>query len=223
MFTSNKDSNIFAILGPTNTGKTYFAFERLLAYQSGIFGFPLRLLARENYDKALKIVGIDSVALITGEEKILPRYPKYFFCTVESMPTDFDTECVAIDEVQLSSDYERGHIFTDRILNFRGSVETILLGSLTIKNILKKLFPNIKIRTRDRFSKLSFSKKHNIAKLKSRSAIIAFNVNNIYETYESLIEQGGQSLNPPIEVTKGKTVCYLQDPFGNWIELIEMS
>ena len=136
MYTVNKDSNIFAILGPTNTGKTYLAFERLLAYQSGIFGFPLRLLARENYDKAVKIVGIDRVALITGEEKILPNNPKYFFCTVESMPTNLDVECVAIDEVQLSSDYERGHIFTDRILNFRGSIETILLGSLTIKSVL---------------------------------------------------------------------------------------
>ena len=140
MLTSKKNSNLFAILGPTNTGKTYFAFERLLAYQSGIFGFPLRLLARENYDKAINLVGSDKVALITGEEKILPKNPKYFFCTVESMPTNFDAECVAIDEVQLTSDYERGHIFNDRILNYRGSIETILLGSLTIKNILKKYF-----------------------------------------------------------------------------------
>ena len=137
MITSNKDSNLFAILGPTNTGKTYFAFERLLAYQSGIFGFPLRLLARENYDKAVKIVGAERAALITGEEKILPENPKYFFCTVESMPTNLNVEFVAIDEVQLSSDYERGHIFTDKIINFRGSIETILLGSLTIKNISK--------------------------------------------------------------------------------------
>ena len=120
-------------------GVPNFAFERLLAYQSGIFGFPLRLLARENYDKAIKIIGKERVALITGEEKIFPPNPKYFFCTVESMPTNFNAECVAIDEVQLSSDYERGHIFTDKILNFRGSVETILLGSLTIKYILKKL------------------------------------------------------------------------------------
>ena len=220
MFTSNKDSNIFAILGPTNTGKTYFAFERLLAYQSGIFGFPLRLLARENYDKALKIVGIDSVALITGEEKILPRYPKYFFCTVESMPTNFDAECVAIDEVQLSSDYERGHIFTDRILNFRGSIETILLGSLTIKSILKKLFPNIKIRTRDRFSKLSFSKKHNIAKLKPRSAVIAFNVSKVYQIAEALRSlKGGAAVvlgslsprtrNAQVDIYENNNVNYL--------------
>ena len=220
MLTFKKDSNLSAILGPTNTGKTYFAFERLLAYQSGIFGFPLRLLARENYDKAVKIVGTDRAALITGEEKILPSNPKYFFCTVESMPTNLDAECVAIDEVQLSSDYERGHIFTDRILNYRGSVETILLGSLTIKNVLKKLFPNIKIQTRDRFSKLSFTKKHNIAKLKSRSAIIAFNVNKVYEIAETLRSlKGGAAVvlgslsprtrNAQVDIYENKNVDYL--------------
>ena len=110
MVTSNNNSSLYAILGPTNTGKTYYAFERLLAYQSGIFGFPLRLLARENYDKAVKIVGRERVALITGEEKILPKSPKYFFCTVESMPSSHTVECIAIDEVQLSSDYERGYL-----------------------------------------------------------------------------------------------------------------
>jgi len=220
MYNSNKDSNIFAILGPTNTGKTYLAFERLLAYQSGIFGFPLRLLARENYDKAVKIIGIDRVALITGEEKILPNNPKFFFCTVESMPTNLDVECVAIDEVQLSSDYERGHIFTDRILNFRGSIETILLGSLTIKNVLKKIFPNIKIQTRDRFSKLSFSKKYNISKLKPRSAIIAFNANRVYEIAEALRSiKGGavvvlgslspRTRNAQVEIYENKKVDYL--------------
>ena len=148
--------NLLAILGPTNTGKTYFAFERLISYQSGIFGFPLRLLARENYDKAIAKLGINKVALITGEEKILPSEAKYFFCTVESMPLNIEVECVAIDEVQLAADYERGHIFTDRILNLRGTYETIFLGSTTIEKILLRLFPNIKIETRDRFSKLSF-------------------------------------------------------------------
>ena len=154
-----KDSNIFAILGPTNTGKTYLAFERLIAYKSGIFGFPLRLLARENYDKAVKKIGVDKVALITGEEKIYSKDSKYFFCTIESMPMDIDVECVALDEIQLAADYERGHIFTDRILHSRGSLETIFLGSLTIKKTLEKLFPKIKIESRDRFSKLSFEKK----------------------------------------------------------------
>ena len=117
--------NISAILGPTNTGKTFLAFEKLFSYSSGLFGFPLRLLARENYDKAIKKVGINKVALITGEEKIIPKEAKYFFCTVESMPTNKQVDCVVIDEVQLASDYERGHIFTDRILNLRGVHETI--------------------------------------------------------------------------------------------------
>ena len=134
----HKIDNISAILGPTNTGKTYLAFEKLFTYSSGIFGFPLRLLARENYDKAIKKVGINSVALITGEEKIVPKEAKYFFCTVESMPTDKTVDCVIVDEVQLAADYERGHIFTDRILNLRGMHETIFLGSLTIQNILRQ-------------------------------------------------------------------------------------
>ena len=141
----NKDENLLAILGPTNTGKTFIAFEKLLSYSSGIFGFPLRLLARENYDKAVKRVGINNVALITGEEKIFPKEAKYFFCTVESMPKDISVDCVIIDEIQLAADYERGHIFTDRILNLKGNFQTIYLGSLTIENILKKIYPNIVI------------------------------------------------------------------------------
>ena len=145
MVTSNNNSSLYAILGPTNTGKTYYAFERLLAYQSGIFGFPLRLLARENYDKAARRLGSNNVALITGEEKILPSEAKYFFCTVESMPTSKLVDFIAIDEIQLTSDFERGHIFTERILKLRGNFETIFLGARTIEKILKKLFSNIKI------------------------------------------------------------------------------
>ena len=155
--------NLLAILGPTNTGKTYFAFERLTSYQSGIFGFPLRLLARENYDKAIAKLGINKVALITGEEKILPSEAKFFFCTVESMPLNIEVECIAIDEVQLAADYERGHIFTDRILHLRGTYETMFLGSTTIQKILLRLFPNIKIKTRERFSRLSFLPKRNLS------------------------------------------------------------
>ena len=136
---SNEDENVLAILGPTNTGKTYTAFEKLFSYSSGIFGFPLRLLARENYDKAVKRIGLNNVALITGEEKILPKEAKYFFCTVESMPNNISVECVIIDEIQLAADYERGHIFTDRILNLKGIYQTIFLGSLNIENIIKNL------------------------------------------------------------------------------------
>ena len=220
MLIEKKDSNLFAVLGPTNTGKTYLAFDRLLSYQTGIFGFPLRLLARENYDKAVNKVGVDKVALLTGEEKIFPKNAKYFFCTVESMPLNMEVQCIAIDEVQLASDYERGHIFTDRILNLRGSMETILLGSTTVKNILIKLFPKIKIETRDRYSKLSFSKKENIAKLRPRSAVIAFNVNKVYEIAERLRSyKGGAAVvlgslsprtrNAQVEVYENKNVDYL--------------
>ena len=122
----NENENIVFVLGPTNTGKTYTAFEKLLSYSSGIFGFPLRLLARENYDKAVKRIGLNKVALITGEEKIYPNEAKYFFCTVESMPKNISVDCVIIDEVQLAADYERGHIFTDRILNLRGNFQHVV-------------------------------------------------------------------------------------------------
>ena len=214
------DHNLLAILGPTNTGKTYLAFERLIAHQSGIFGFPLRLLARENYDKAVSKLGLHKVALITGEEKILPKEAKYFFCTVESMPLNIEVECVAIDEVQLAADYERGHIFTDRILHLRGTFETIFLGSTTIGKILLKLFPLIKIEKRDRFSKLSFSSKRNLSKLNPRSAIIAFNINSVYELAESLrTHKGGAAVvlgslsprtrNAQVEVYEDKKVDYL--------------
>ncbi len=212
--------NLLAVLGPTNTGKTYFAFERLISYKSGIFGFPLRLLARENYDKAIEKLGIHKVALITGEEKILPKEAKYFFCTVESMPLNIEVECIVIDEVQLAADYERGHIFTDRILQLRGLYETIFLGSTTIQKILLKLFPNIKIETRDRFSKLSFLPKKNLSKLIPRSAIIAFNINKVYEIAEILRKHKGGaavvlgSLSPrtrsaQVQVYEDKKVDYL--------------
>ena len=212
--------NLLAILGPTNTGKTHFAFERLTSYQSGIFGFPLRLLARENYDKAIAKLGVNKVALITGEEKILPSEAKYFFCTVESMPLNIVAECIAIDEVQLAADYERGHIFTDRILHLRGTYETMFLGSTTIKKILLKLFPNIKIETRERFSRLSFLPKRNLSKLKPRSAVIAFNINKIYEIAETLRKHKGgaavvlgslspRTRNAQVQIYEDKKVDYL--------------
>ena len=122
---SNSDENLLAILGPTNTGKTYTAFEKLFSYSSGIFGFPLRLLARENYDKAVKKIGLSNVALITGEEKIIPSSASYFVCTVESMPKDKVVDFIAIDEIQMCSDRERGHIFTERMLESRGTKMTM--------------------------------------------------------------------------------------------------
>ena len=214
------DGNLVAILGPTNTGKTYLAFERLMTFKSGIFGFPLRLLARENYDKAVKKIGINYVALITGEEKIIPKEAKYFFCTVESIPKNLNVECVAIDEIQLAADYERGHIFTEHLLNTRGDFETIFLGSLTIKSLLLKIFPYIKIELRERFSKLSFLSNKNFSKLKPRSAIIAFNINNVYEIAENLrSHRGGAAVvlgslsprtrNAQVEIYEEKKVDYL--------------
>ncbi len=217
---NDQNDNLSAILGPTNTGKTFTAFEKLFSYSSGIFGFPLRLLARENYDKAVKRVGINNVALITGEEKILPNEAKYFFCTVESMPINKNVECVIIDEVQLAADYERGHIFTDRILNLRGYYETIFLGSTTIKNILKNLFPNINIEYKKRLSTLSYLSNKNLSKLNPRSAIIAFNINKVYEIAENIrIHKGGAAVvlgslsprtrNAQVEIYENKNVDYL--------------
>ncbi len=217
---SNEDENLLAILGPTNTGKTYTAFEKLLSYSSGIFGFPLRLLARENYDKAVKRIGLNKVALITGEEKILPKEAKYYFCTVESMPNNISVDCVIIDEIQLAADYERGHIFTDRILNLRGIYQTIFLGSLNIEKIIKKIFPNIIIEKKNRFSQLSFLRKQNFSKLEPRSAIIAFNINKVYEIAENIrTHKGGTAVvlgslsprtrNAQVEVYENKNVDYL--------------
>ena len=212
--------NFKAILGPTNTGKTYYAFERMISYKSGIFGFPLRLLARENYDRALQKIDKKYIALITGEEKIIPEEASYFFCTVESMPIEKSVEFVAIDEIQLISDFERGHIFTDRMLNLRGNFETLLLGSLTVEKILKKLFPKIKIDYMERFSKLTYSKRKNISKTKPRSALIAFNLNEVYSIAETLRSQKGgaavvlgalspRTRNYQVEMYENKKVDYL--------------
>ena len=132
-------NKITAVLGPTNTGKTYLAIETMLSFESGMIGFPLRLLAREVYDKVIKKENVDKVALITGEEKIIPPDAKYFLCTVESMPIDKNLDFVGIDEIQMCSDHERGHIFTDRLLNMRGNKLTMFMGSNTIKNIISKL------------------------------------------------------------------------------------
>ena len=217
---SNDYENLLAILGPTNTGKTFTAFEKLFSYSSGIFGFPLRLLARENYDKAVKRIGLSNVALITGEEKILPKEARYFFCTVESMPNNLSVECVIIDEIQLAADYERGHIFTDRILNLRGNFQTIFLGSLNIENILKKIYPKISIEKKNRFSQLTFLRKQNFSKLEPRSAIIAFNINKVYEIAENIrTHKGGTAVvlgslsprtrNAQVEVYENNNVDYL--------------
>src|SRR6201996_6451856 len=150
-------SRVVAVLGPTNTGKTHLALERMLGHRTGMIGFPLRLLARENYDKISKLKGRNAVALITGEEKIIPPYAQWFVCTVESMPLDRQVDFLAIDEIQLCGDAERGHIFTDRLLNARGRYETMFLGSDTIKPLLRKLVPEAELVSRPRFSTLTYT------------------------------------------------------------------
>ena len=183
--------NIIAVLGPTNTGKTHFAIERMLQFESGIIGFPLRLLAREVYEKCIQKVGAEKVALITGEEKIIPPYADYFLCTVESMPLDINAEFVAIDEIQMCADPERGHIFTDRLLNMRGDKLTMFLGSNIMQNIIQKFVPEVEFIFKERFSKLSYSGHKKISRLPGRTAIIAFSVDEVYALAEFVRRQRG--------------------------------
>src|SRR5438128_5240176 len=148
---------LVAVLGPTNTGKTHYAIERMLDHQSGMIGFPLRLLARENYDRIVKLRGARAVALITGEEKILPPNPSYFVCTVEAMPLDREVEFLAIDEIQLCADPERGHVFTHRLLHARGRSETMFMGAATAAPLIRRLCRDVEIQSRERFSQLLYS------------------------------------------------------------------
>ena len=182
---------ITAVLGPTNTGKTHLAVETMLGYESGIIGFPLRLLAREVFDKCINKVGAEKVALITGEEKIIPKYPKYFICTVESMPQDIIVDFVAIDEIQMCTDRERGHIFTDRLLNARGEKLTMLLGSHIMKPIISSLISDIEFVARERYSKLSYSGYKKISRLNPKTALIAFSVDEVYAIAELVRRQKG--------------------------------
>ncbi len=182
---------ITALLGPTNTGKTWYAIDRMLSYGNGVIGFPLRLLARENYDRVAKIKGASRVALITGEEKILPPKACYFLCTVEAMPTEREFEFLAIDEIQLCGDAERGHIFTDRLLRARGKAETMFMGSDTMKPLIARLVPEAEFNTRDRFSKLAYSGFRKLGRLPPRSAVVAFSVNDVYNIAELIRRQRG--------------------------------
>ncbi len=182
---------ISAFLGPTNTGKTFTAIQNLYKYNSGVIGFPLRLLARENYERAKKTFDNNSVALITGEEKIIPKNARYFFCTVESIPENTNFEFVAIDEVQMASDYDRGYIFTEKILNMKGSKETLFLGSQSMENILREIYPNIIVHKKPRLSKLSFIGYKNLTRLPKRSAIIAFSQVDVYEIANKIKQTHG--------------------------------
>src|SRR6266851_2062666 len=182
---------LVAVLGPTNTGKTHLAIERMLGHRSGMIGFPLRLLARENYDRVVRLRGARSVALITGEEKILPPNPSYFVCTVESMPLDRSVEFLAVDEIQLCADPERGHVFTARLLHARGRHETMFLGADTIRPLLRHLVPEAEYVSRPRFSTLTYSGARKVTRLPARSAIVAFAAADVFALAELVRRQRG--------------------------------
>ncbi len=184
-------NKITAVLGPTNTGKTHLAIETMLSFDNGMIGFPLRLLAREVYDKVINKVGQNKVALITGEEKIIPPDAKYFLCTVESMPIDKSLDFVGVDEIQMCADHERGHIFTDRLLNMRGSKLTMLMGSNTIKNIISKLDGDIEFINRNRLSKLTYTGHKKISRIERKTAIIGFSAEEVYAIAELIRRQKG--------------------------------
>ena len=186
-------NQITAVLGPTNTGKTHLAIETMLSFESGILGFPLRLLAREFYEKVLKKIDPSKVAFITGEEKIIPIKAKYFLCTVESMPVDKSVEFIGVDEIQMCADHERGHIFTDRLLNLRGEKVTMFLGSHNMKNIIESLGEQVEFISKNRFSKLTYSGQKKISRLNRKTAIIAFSAEEIYAIAELVRRQKGGS------------------------------
>ena len=185
------ESRITAVLGPTNTGKTHYAIERMLAHRSGIIGLPLRLLAREVYDRIVAIRGPSVVALVTGEERIVPDRVKYWVCTVEAMPEGLGCDFLAVDEIQLCADPERGHVFTDRLLHARGQNETLFMGSETMRGAIAALVPKAQFQRRERFSDLTYSGSKKISRMQARSAIVGFSVDNVYAIAELLRRQKG--------------------------------
>ncbi len=185
------NQNIVAVLGPTNTGKTHLAIERMLAHKTGMIGLPLRLLAREVYDTVSARLGSHSVALVTGEEKIIPSAPKYWVCTVEAMPGDLTVEFLAVDEIQLCADFERGHVFTDRLLHRRGTSQTMFLGAATMQATIADLVPSARFENRSRLSKLTYAGQKKVSRLPTRSAIVAFSSEMVYSLAELLRRQRG--------------------------------
>ncbi|QMW23369.1 helicase-related protein [Sandaracinobacteroides saxicola] len=213
-------SQLTAVLGPTNTGKTHLAIDRMCGHASGMIGFPLRLLAREVYDRVVKIKGAAQVALVTGEEKIVPAGARYFLCTAESMPTDRAPAFVAIDEAQMGADPERGHVFTDRLLHSRGTAETMILGSETLRPLIRRLLPDAEIVNRPRFSTLSYSGAKKLSRLPPRTALVAFTTEDVYALAEMLrrhkggaaVVMGGLSprtRNAQVEMFQSGEVDYL--------------
>ena len=212
--------DVTAVLGPTNTGKTHLAIERMVAHQSGVIGLPLRLLAREVYQRVCEKAGAHNVSLVTGEEKILPPGARYSVCTVEAMPRETDAAFVAIDEVQLAGDLERGHVFTDRILHLRGRQETLLLGAATMRGILERLLPGLSVVTRPRLSHLAYAGSKKLTRLPRRSAIVAFSADEVYAIAELIRRQRGgaavvlgalspRTRNAQVEIYQSGDVDYL--------------
>ncbi len=186
-----RQPKLFAILGSTNTGKTFVAIKRMLKHRTGIMGFPLRLLARENYEKVCSLIGKRNVALLTGEEKIVPKTARFFLCTVEAMPLDRVFEFVGVDEIQLCADKDRGYVFSDRLLRARGTQETLFLGATTMRPILEKLLPDVEIKMRRRLSKLNWDGTKKLSRIPRRSAVIAFSVGDVYSLAEGIRQSRG--------------------------------
>jgi len=182
---------VTAVLGPTNTGKTHLAIERMLGHSSGIIGLPLRLLAREVYNRVVEKAGVSQVALVTGEEKIKPERPRYWVSTVEAMPRDLDVDFVAVDEIQLAADLDRGHVFTDRLLHRRGREETMMIGAGTMRPLIERLIPDAVQVSRPRLSNLTFAGERKISRLPRRSAIVAFSAEEVYAIAELIRRQKG--------------------------------
>jgi ATP-dependent RNA helicase SUPV3L1/SUV3 len=217
---SQRGRGVTAVLGPTNTGKTHLAIERMLAHSSGLIGLPLRLLAREVYNRCVERVGADSVALITGEEKIKPPKARYWVSTIEAMPQDLDVAFVAIDEIQLAADLERGHVFTNRMLHRRGREETLVLGASTMRGLIERLLPGVDIVQRPRLSQLTFAGEKKITRLPRRSAIVAFSGEEVYAIAELIRRQRGgaavvlgalspRTRNAQVEIYQSGDVDYL--------------
>src|ERR1700732_2827617 len=188
---SQRGAGVTAVLGPTNTGKTHLAIERMLAHSSGLIGLPLRLLARQVDNKVADRGGTDAVALITGEEKIKPANPRFWVSTVEAMPRDLDVAFVAVDEVQPAAALERGHVFPDRMLNSRGREETLVLGAATVRPMVERLLPGANILSRPRLSQLSYAGEKKITRQPRRTAIVAFSSDEVYAIAELIRRQRG--------------------------------
>jgi len=188
---ADDQQRIVAVLGPTNTGKTRYAIERMLGHRTGVIGLPLRLLAREVYERIVALRGQSVVALVTGEERLVPNRARYWVCTAEAMPEGLAADFIGIDEIQMCSDPERGHVFTDRLLRFRGLRETMFLGSDTMRGAIAALVPSVRFERKQRLSTLTYTGPRKISRMLPRSAIVGFSVDQVYAVAELLRRQKG--------------------------------